>query len=129
MTNRTVIDIENDRLTKGPCSIVAYAHRKNGAKEAQEYIENLELANQAKLARRFREIADTGWIHNEHNWEKLDGPIHEFKCKPTVRVLCFKWNKCWMLTHGFDKKKGGRTPKRQIERAKQIMEEHLSLLQ
>lgn len=125
MTNKAVIDFRDD--LKGPCAIVAYARRENGNKPAQSYIENLEQSDQAKLARSFKRIANTGNIWNKERFRKLRGKIWEFKIHPKVRVLCFQSGKTWLLTHGFNKETGD-TPSRQIERAEEIMEEHSSLL-
>jgi len=128
MTNKAVIDFREDHLVKGPCAIVAYARRENGNKPAESYIENLEQSDQAKLARSFKQIADTGKIWNTERFRKLRGKIWEFKIHPKVRVLCFQLGKAWLLTHGFDKETGD-TPPRQIERAEEIMKEHISLLE
>jgi len=106
---------------------VAYARRKNGNKPAESYIDNLEQSDQAKLARSFKQIAETGNIWNTERFRKLRGKIWEFKIHPKVRVLCFQSRKAWLLTHGFDKETGD-TPPRQIKRAEEIMREHLSLL-
>lgn len=127
MTNKVVIDFREDRLVKGPCAIVAYAHRVNGSRPAKDFIENLEKSDQAKLARSFKQIADTGNIWNKERFRKLRGKIWEFKIHPKVRVLCFQSGKTWLLTHGF-RKETGDTPSRQIERAENIMKEHISLL-
>jgi phage-related protein len=127
MPNKAVIDFRDDLLYKGPCGIVAYARRKNGNRPAKSYIENLEQSDQAKLFRSFKQIADTGNIWNTERFRKLRGKIWEFKIHPKVRVLCFPSGKTWLLTHGFPKETGD-TPSRQIERAEEIMREHISLL-
>lgn len=127
MTNKTVEDFRDDLLVKGPCAVVAYARRKNSKRPAMDYIENLGKSDQAKLARSFKQIADTGRIWNTERFRKLSGKIYEFKIHPKVRVLCFQWEKTWLLTHGFDKETGD-TPPRQIKRAGEIMKEHISLL-
>jgi len=127
MTNKAVIDFRNDLLVKGPCAIVAYARRLNGNRPARDYIENLQQSDQATLARSFKQLADTGKIWNTERFRKLRGKIWEFKTHPKVRVLCFQSGKTWLLTHGFNKETGD-TPPRQIERAEDIRNEHISLL-
>lgn len=127
MTNKDVIDFSDDPLIKGPCAIVAYASRLNGNRPARDYIENLQQSDQATLARSFKQLADTGKIWNTERFRKLRGKIWEFKIHPKVRVLCFPSGKTWLLTHGFPKETGD-TPSRQIERAEEIMREHISLL-
>ena len=127
MTNKAVIDFRDDPLVKGPCAIVAYARRLNGNRPAMDYIENLQPLDWAKLAKSFHYITHIGRIHNPERFRKLCGKIYEFKVHPKVRVLCFQSGKTWFLTHGFGKEKGD-TPRRQIKRAEEIMEEHISLL-
>jgi len=128
MTNKYVVVSTDDIIVKGPCAAVAYARRLNGKRPAHDYIEKLEKEKQAKLAKRFTTMAQTGEIWNEEQFKKLGGKsgrIYEFKVHPKVRVPCFQLGRTWFLTHGFDKEKG-KTPPREIERAEQIMKEHIS---
>jgi hypothetical protein len=125
MTNKAVIEFEEDPIFKGPCAVVAYARRRNGSRPAKEYIENLGRVDQAKLAKSFITMAQTGRIFNLERFRKLRGRIYEFKVHPKVRILCFQQGKTWFLTHGYDKETGN-TPPREIERAEDIMQEHLS---
>ena len=130
MTNKAVIDFRDDPLRRGPCAIVAYARRANGNRPAMDYIENLQQADWAKLAKSFIKIASVGRIGNLERFRKLggkSGKIYEFKIYPNIRVLCFQLGKTWLLTHGF-KKKTDKTPPNQIKRAEDIMKEHISLL-
>ena len=127
MTNKDVIDFSDDPLVKGPCAIVSYARRSNGIRPAKDFIEDLEMLDQAKLAKSFRKIANVGRINNKERFRKLRGKIWEFKTHPKARVLCFQLGKTWFLTHGFNKETGN-TPPRQIDRAESIMKEHISLL-
>ncbi len=64
MTNKAAIEFEEDPVVKGPCAIVAYARRLTGAKPAKQYIENLGRVDQAKLAKSFITMAQTGRIFN-----------------------------------------------------------------
>ena len=128
MTNKATVEFEDDPIVKGPCAIVAYAHRLAGTKPAQEYIQNLDRLDQAKLAKSFTVMAQTGRIFNQERFRKLGGRtgrIFEFKVHPKVRVLCFQQGKTWFLTHGYDKETGN-TPPKEIDRAEDIMQEHLS---
>lgn len=127
MSSKDVVDFREDVLRRGPCAIVAYARRLSGNRPAKDYIENLQQSDQAKLARSFKQLADTGMISNKERFRKLRGKIWEFKTHPKVRLLCFQSSKTWLLTHGFNKETGD-TPSRQIERAEDIRGEHISLL-
>ena len=131
MTNKQVLDFKDDPLIKGPYAIVAYARRKNGERPAKEYIEHLQKIDQAKLAKRFIYLANTGQIFTKEQFRKLggkSGKIFEFKVYPSVRVLCFKQDRTWYLTHGYNKQTD-KTPTIEITRAEQIMKDHISLLQ
>lgn len=127
MTNKQVINFSDDPLVKGACAIVAYACRANGNRPAKDFIESLERLDHAKLAKSFLKIAHVGNIHNIQRFRKLRGKIYEFKVYPKVRILCFQLGKTWFLTHGFYKETGD-TPTRQIDKAEDIMKEHVSLL-
>ncbi len=129
MTNKAVIDFRNDPLVKRSCAIVAYARRANSSRPAKDFIEDLGKSDWAKLAKSFNYIAN-GISLNIERFRKLggkSGKIYEFKIYPKVRILCFQLRKTWLLTHGFNKETG-KTPQRQIERAEDIMKEHISLL-
>jgi len=125
MTNKSVIDYRDDPLVKGSCTAIAYARRTNGKRPALDYIENLEKEDWAKLAKSFTKMAQVGKIWDTERFRKLCGKIWEFKIHPKVRVLCFQSGKTWFLTHGFDKETGD-TPRKEIERAEQIMREHIA---
>ncbi|OHB64223.1 MAG: hypothetical protein A2Y76_16040 [Planctomycetes bacterium RBG_13_60_9] len=91
-------------------------------------MQNLDRLDQAKLAKSFTVMAQTGRIFNQERFRKLGGRtgrIFEFKVHPKVRVLCFQQGKTWFLTHGYDKETGN-TPPKEIDRAEDIMQEHLS---
>jgi phage-related protein len=83
-----------------------------------EFIEQLELDEQAKLLSLLERTADYGPPRNTEKFKKLGGDIWEFKSYQ-VRILCFI-----IATHGF-KKKRDKTPKREIERAERMREEYL----
>lgn len=130
MTNKAVVNSE-DIVAKGPFAIVAYARRSNGKRPAKEYIESLQKPDRAKLAKRFIYLAQIGQIYTREQFRKLggkSGKIFEFKVLPGIRVLCFHQGNKWLLTHGF-KKQMGKTPPKEIQRAEQIMKEHMALLE
>ncbi len=86
-----------------------------------DWIDELPDKLQVKLAALFTRLGDHGTIYNERKFKHLSGTnqIFEFKADD-ARVLCFFFfGKRVILTHGF-KKKGQKTPKREIERAENI---------
>jgi phage-related protein len=89
-----------------------------------EFIEQLELDEQAKLLSLLERTADYGPPRNTEKFKKLEGDIWEFKSYQ-VRILCFfDRGQIIIATHGF-KKKRDKTPKREIERAERMREEYL----
>ena len=93
----------------------------------RDFFENKKLDGdiKAKFIISFKNMANRGRIDNKQKFRRLDGPIYEFKCK-TSRILSFQKGTTWYLTHGFSGKSGsGKCPRKEIEKAKIIMEEHL----
>jgi phage-related protein len=67
-------------------------------------------------------IAEEGQINNPQHCRLLEDGIFEFKAPHMARLLWFyAKGKLVICTHGFKGKKGsGKTPRREIERAKQV---------
>jgi phage-related protein len=90
----------------------------SGDAPAEEWLEQLPLQMQHKFAALLSRMGDTGKIWNERKFKHLTetDQIYEFKVDDG-RVLCFFFvGKRLILTHGF-RKRGDKTPKREIERA------------
>lgn len=111
-------------LARGKACTIECAVRANGSMPAREFIEELEAAEQRKLAVLFQRLADTGRISNREQFRKVTGKIWEFK-RYQVRVGCFQAGTRWLLTHGFHKK-ADHWPKGELERAERIRVEHLN---
>lgn len=69
-------------------------------------------------------MAEVGRISDPRKFKKLQGKLFEFK-RFQIRVACFQIGNRWILTQGFVKKSDA-WPRKEIERAEQIMEEHLA---
>ena len=102
---------------------IRYAVRRNGKMPAKEFIESLDSQARIKLEVLFERMAEYGQIRSKQKFRHLDGKIWEFKSDQN-RVLCFRHGNSWILTHGFTKKQD-KTPRKEIDRANDIMDEHL----
>jgi phage-related protein len=71
--------------------------------------------------------ANHGPLNNKQQLRSLGDGIFEFKAPNTSRLLWFyDANRIIICTHGFSGKRGkGKTPQREIDRAKQIRQKYL----
>lgn len=94
---------------------------------AESWLENMPINVQQKFAALFAWMGDHGRIANERKFKYLtdSDQIFEFKAGQG-RILCFFFiGQRIILTHGFTKK-GEKTPKGEIEKAKALRQEFLS---
>ncbi|HML75828.1 MAG TPA: type II toxin-antitoxin system RelE/ParE family toxin [Anaerohalosphaeraceae bacterium] len=93
---------------------------------AKEFLESLDKRDRTKLVRLFDRMRQKGEIKNPEKFKKLKGcnQLYEFKSKP-FRILTFRKGYTWFLTNGF-KKDDDETPREEIKRGVDIMQEHLS---
>jgi phage-related protein len=108
-------------VATGPMRTIEAAVCLDGSSPAHQFLDQLGATDQQKLAALFARMAEHGMITNEEKFKKLEGAIWEFKSSQ-VRIPCFQDGRVWVLTHGFIKKKQ-KAPRRDIERAKRIMQE------
>jgi hypothetical protein len=113
-----------DLVKSGDWGQVRYARRRNGAREAKEWLENAETAVQAKFDHLFRVMAAKGKIFNKEHFRLLEDGIWEFK-RDGDRILCFQSGRSWFLTHHYSKGGRAKCPPGEIKRAIEIRAEHL----
>lgn len=90
----------------------------NGVAPAEAWLDQLSRGSQQKFAALFVRMGDTGKIWNERKFKHLTetDQIFEFKVDAD-RILCFFFiGRRLILTHGF-RKRGDKTPPREMERA------------
>lgn len=113
------MSIPSSRLVyEGSVFRIEFYLAMNGVAPAEEWLEQLPLVSQQKFASLFARMGDTGKIWNERKFKHLaeTDQIFEFKVEAD-RILCFFFvGRRLILTHGF-RKRGDKTPKREIERA------------
>ena len=98
--------------------------------ETLEFLEQLEEDSNSdanRLLYLIKRTAELGAPYNEHQSRPLGDGIFEFKAPNTARLLWFyDANRIIICTHGFSGKRGkGKTPRGEIDRAKQIRQEYL----
>ena len=114
-------------VARGHWGKVVCAITSNRVSPSEKFLRKLEKFRRKDYARvivLFQRLAGKGKIINEEQFKHLTGKIYEFK-RHQIRVGCFQQGRTWILTHGFIKKQQ-KWPKREIERAIRIMEEHVS---
>lgn len=110
---------------RGRVLTVWYAERANGKRPAEAYLASLQKAHRAKFFSLIRTLADVGVIENDTKMKDLGEGIWELKVSsPGSRLLCFKRDDDWFLTHGCPKLKK-KEFQDEIKRAKDIRAEHL----
>ena len=109
------------------CRIV-YAKRKSGAMPAKDFLEALDIGARIKYVRLLERMLQHGKITNTQKFKKLQGDsnLWEFISIP-YRLFAFQYGKTWVLTNGFEKRKGG-TDKKHIDKGVSIRKEYLEML-
>lgn len=114
---------DDNIVLKRKWGTIEYAVRCSGKMPAKEFIEKLDIRERIKLETLLERMAEHGEIRNKEKFNHLEGKIYEFKSDKN-RLPCFQSGRRWILTHGFRKQKK-KTPRKEILRAKDIMNEHL----
>ena len=112
-------------LERGLFGSVEYAVRKNGKREAKDWLESQPLELQDSFNVLFRRLVDEGEIHNETQFRRLKDQVWEFK-KKIHRLLCYRSGNRTLLTHRIKKAGGrGKCPPSEIDHAEMIGLEHI----
>lgn len=90
-------------------------------------LEQNSNADEIRLLTLITRTADHGPPGNEHHSRPLGDGIYEFKAPNTARLLWFyDRDRIIVCTHGFSGKSGsGKTPQREIDKAREIRAEYL----
>jgi phage-related protein len=95
---------------------------ENRSCPATEFLGSLGVKGFARLEKIFKMFvkrkADGGHLSQEKFKQVEDTDFYEFR-DADVRILCFFESGRLLLTHGF-RKRGQRTPKRELERARSL---------
>src|SRR3990172_6625006 len=93
--NGTRKDAEREVLVAGAARTIEYAVAANGAKPARDFIEGLDLKDQAKLLALLSRMADHGSVPNREQFKKVRGKVFEFK-KHQIRLFFFQDGNRWL---------------------------------
>lgn len=119
MPNRIAREL---RLQGARCSI--YEIAQGDRRPVSAFIEDLPIADQAKVTRLFKQMAEAGEIRNEEKFVHEEDGIFAFKSFK-VRIYCFfDSGKLLLLTHGVIKKQRKARPQ-DIRHAKDIRDAYL----
>ena len=110
-------------LYEGIKYIVECAIRMSGSSESEDFLDSMTVPDRAKIMKLIKRLANVGRIYNKEQFEKIEGKIWQFKHYQTRILMYYLAGQRFALTHGYYKK-GKRTPKPEIERANQIMNEY-----
>src|SRR5690348_13160088 len=112
-------------LERGPKGSVEYAVRKNGKREAKDWLEDQTPELQDAFDVLFRRLVNEGEIHNETQFRRLKDEVWEFK-RQFHRLLCYRLGNRILLTHRIKKAGGrGKCPEPEIKHAEMIGLEHI----
>jgi len=115
--------VDNNLILKRAWGEIRYAVLSSGKMPSKDYLESLDWRERIKMESRLENMATNGTIKNNQKFRKLEDEIWEFK-SDQHRMPCFQVSNCWILTHGFVKK-SDKTKRKEIDRAKKIMKEHM----
>lgn len=108
---------------------IIFFMKEDGTEPAKEFLLSLDVKMRAKMIRTIRLLEKNGNLLREPESKALEGGILELRAKVGTdisRVLYFfTIGHKAVLTNGFIKK-GQKTPREEIERAKRYREEYLS---
>ena len=110
-------------LERGKWGTVEYAVRANGDMEAKEWYEAQDQSIRQSFGVLFKRLLSEGRITNETQCRQLRDTIWEFKRRGDRLLFGLVGNRR-LLTHHYAKG-GQKCPKREIDRAESIIEEHI----
>jgi len=103
---------------------IAFARDREGACPAEEFFDELPIADKAKLDNLFRIMGDLGKHNNPEKFGDLEDGLYEFKSFKIRMPFAYAEDErgLILITHGFRKKKD-KTPPAEIVRARRILQE------
>lgn len=113
---------------QGSWGEVRFFVSSNGGSVGREYFNGLSEVERRRFDLQFRKIATIGRLFNEDHYKKIEGidAIYEFKTR-NHRMMTMQWRRTWFLLNGFPKQ-SRKTPRREIERARNLKNEVIAML-
>ena len=103
---------------------VVYAIRNDESLPALAFFRGLDPQWQGRFLTLFTRLGDTGRISNPEQFSKFGEDFWEFKAFRYRMPCYYREGKLVVVTHGFVKKKEGRAPKQEEDRANSIKHEY-----
>jgi phage-related protein len=118
------LSVERRLAFHGKIFRIAFARDHDGAYPAEEFFDQLAIADKAKMDQLFRILGDHGKHSNPEKFGDLGDGLYEFKSFQIRMPFVYAKNESSLvlITHGF-KKKRDKAPPAEIARAKRILEE------
>ena len=118
------MSVERRLAYDGKLFRIAFAHDREGGSPAEEFFDQLPIADKVKLDQRFRILGDLGKHSNPEMFGDLGDGLFEFKSFQIRMPYAYAKSErgLVLITHGFRKKKD-KTPPGEIARAKKILSE------
>lgn len=112
-------------VASGLRGTVEYAVRKNGRKEAEEWLDSQPDNIRARFDVLFNQVVMEGYpFPNEKQLKKLSNDVYEFR-RGGDRLFCVKYGRRWLLTHHYEKGHSKKHQSRAADHAYEIANEHL----
>jgi len=110
-------------LERGRFGTIEYAVRANGEMEAKDWFESQDRSVRISFGVLFKRVLSDGRIPNKTQCRQLKDQVWEFKRGPN-RLLFYQLGNRRLLTHHY-RKGGQKCPRKQIDRAQAIADEHI----
>jgi phage-related protein len=103
---------------------IAFARDREGKYPAEEFFDQLSIADKAKMMNLFRILGDLGKHSNDQKFGDLGDGLYEFKSFQIRMPFAYAGNErgLILITHGFPKKRD-KAPPSEIVRARRILKE------
>lgn len=114
----------NNVAYRGQQFTIVYAIRNDDSIPARNFFDNLDRQWQARFLTLYTRLGDTGRITNIEQFSKFGDDFWEFKAFRYRMPCYYREGRQLVITHGFIKKKEGRAPEQEIDRAEKIQSEY-----
>lgn len=110
---------------------IEFYKNERGKEPVVDFLDSLSSAAQARTTRLLTLLSAEGVLLKEPYTRQIEGKIRELRSSDKsggIRILYFAWTgKVFVLLHGFIKKTG-KTPRKEIELARQRMKDYIKRL-
>lgn len=121
-----MLTIDDLQYCSGEIRTIIFAKTENDRYPAEEFLQSLEKKHSARLSAILKSLSKKQTIFNTQLFRKANDQIYEVKTSK-YRLIGYFQSGYFILTHGFEKRGGGksanRTPRSEKKRAARIISE------